>query len=287
MAKVTEALSSQRQTPVFICDFSPPRGGGAQALADASQLDADFICVAYNPGKAVRVDSVSAAYEISRATGRGTVFNLSPRDMNKLALQSRLLGAQTLGLQNLLVIQGDPITDRDGLKPAGEYTATGLIASIRQMNQGLDYKGSKLRAPTEFCIGASLDLSRGIEREASLAYRKAEAGAHFFVSQPVFEMSEITSFLEAYEAQAGTPLSQPVFWGLQILAADGVLFSTVPENLRRDLANGRDGVEIALQTYKLLREAGIGAIYLVSPIMRGGARDYAAAARFLAEVSAS
>ena len=286
MAKVTEALASQRQTPVFICDFSPPRGGGTEALADASQLDADFICVAYNPGKAVRVDSISAAYEIGRATGRGTVFNLSPRDMNKLALQSRLLGAQTLGLQNLLVIQGDPITERDGLKPAGDYTATGLIGSIRQMNEGLDYKGSRLRAPTDFCIGASLDLSRGVEHEAALAYRKAEAGAHFFVSQPLFEMSEITTFLEAYERVAGLPLAQPVFWGLQILAADGVLFSTVPEGLRRDLANGRDGLDIALEIYALLREAGIGAIYLVSPIMRGGARDYAAAARFLAEVSA-
>jgi hypothetical protein len=154
------------------------------------------------------------------------------------------------------------------------------------MNEGLDFKGSKLRAPTDFCIGASLDLTRGPEHEAALAHRKAEAGAHYFVSQPVFEMSAITAFLEEYQRVAGSPLAQPVFWGLQILAADGVLFSTVPENLRRDLANGRDGVDIALETHALLREAGISAIYLVSPIMRGGARDYDAAARFLAEVSA-
>src|SRR4051794_10188154 len=111
MTTVLEAVAAQGPNPVFICDFSPPRGSRPDLLADAAQLEADFICVAYNPGKAVRLDSVTAAFEIGRATGRDVVFNLSPRDMNKIALQSRLLGADLLGLQNLVVVQGDPITE--------------------------------------------------------------------------------------------------------------------------------------------------------------------------------
>ena len=55
-------------------------------MKDASKLDVNFVCVAYNPGKAVRIDSATAAWRIAQATGRGTVFNLSPRDMNNLAL---------------------------------------------------------------------------------------------------------------------------------------------------------------------------------------------------------
>jgi hypothetical protein len=94
----------------------------------------------------------------------------------------------------------------------------------------------------------------------------------------------MAAFRDAYAVRAGAELDAPVFWGLQILAADGVLFSNVPEDLRADLARGRDGVDIALEAYALLREAGVDTIYLVSPIMRGGARDYDASARFLAAI---
>src|SRR5215471_9432189 len=98
--KVTDALTANSTRPVFICDFTPPRGSDPALLQDAAKLDAEYISVAYNPGKLVRLDSVSASFEIKRAHGRDVVFNLSPRDMNRLALQSRLLGAGLLGLEN-------------------------------------------------------------------------------------------------------------------------------------------------------------------------------------------
>ena len=59
--KVTDAIAQARSRPVFLADFSPPRGGDPALLADASNLDVYFVCVAYNPGKAVRIDS--ATYE--------------------------------------------------------------------------------------------------------------------------------------------------------------------------------------------------------------------------------
>ena len=284
MLKLTDAIAAQRSRPVFVCDFSPPRGGTDEFVPDARGLDADFICVAYNPGKAVRVDSSAAAYEIKRSAGRESIFNLSPRDMNKLALETRLLGAQLLELHNVLVVQGDPIAERDATTAVNDFTSTGLIAAIREMNSGLDYKGLKLRAPTDFCIGASIDLSRDIEHEAALTKRKVDAGAHFFVTQPAFDVERIEAFREAYQRIAGAQLDVPVCWGLQVLVADGVLFSTVPERIREQLAAGRDGVEIALESYEALRGIGVEGVYLVSPIMRGGLRDYGAGQRFLSQV---
>jgi homocysteine S-methyltransferase len=189
-----------------------------------------------------------------------------------------------MALENVLVLQGDSVSERDNFAAVSELTASGLIASIAAMNEGADFKGSKLRSPTDFCIGASADLGRGIEREAALTARKVNAGAQFLVTQPVFDAGETTAFREAYAQAAGAELSIPVFWGLQILVADGVIFSNVPDDLRRDLERGRDGVDIALEAYALLREAGVDGIYLVSPIMRGGARDYDAAARFMAAI---
>jgi homocysteine S-methyltransferase len=286
MTKVTEALAQAPERPIFICDFSPPRAPDRSVLDDAALLKADYICVAYNPGRAVRVDSISLACEIQRVTGTGAIFNFAPRDMNKLALQSQLLGAAFLGLENVVVVGGDPFIERDGIKAVGAYSSSGLIGAIRDLNDGVDFKGLKLRTSTGFCIGATVDLGRGIEHEARLTRRKVEAGAQFFIAQPVFDPALISEFLASYDSIAGEQLRQPIFWGLQVLIEGGVLFSNVPEDLRRDLERGRDGVDIALETYALLREAGLNAIYLVSPILRGGARDYAAGARFLAEAAA-
>jgi homocysteine S-methyltransferase len=201
--------------------------------------------------------------------------------MNKIALESRLLGAAALGLENVLVLQGDPIAERDKVTAVADYKATGLIAAARNLNEGLDYRGSKLRSSTDLCIGASLDLGRGIEPEVKLAHRKVEAGAQFFVAQPVFDFETVESFHAAYARVAGTAPNVPVFWGLQLLAADGVLFSSIPQEIRSRVEAGGDGVEIALEVYSALRANGVRAFYVIAPILRGGARDYEAAARFL------
>ena len=79
-------------------------------------------------------------------SGNDAVFTLATRDMNKLALQAQLLGAQRLSGQNVVVVQGDPFGEQDQKRVASvnDYSPTGLIAAIAQMNQGQDFKESKL-----------------------------------------------------------------------------------------------------------------------------------------------
>ena len=286
MVKVTERCFETTGRTTFICDFSPPRGGDPEAVVGPS-VDADFISVAYNPGKAVRINSAMLAASIKHnpeaGGGREVTFTLATRDMNKLALQSLLLGAQLLSLENVVVVQGDPFTQRDlqRVKDVGDFTATGLIAAISGMNQGTDYREGQLRAPTDFCIGASLDLTRDIQLEARLAHRKVLAGAHFLITQPIFDVAEAQRLKETYAELAGQELGLPVFFGLQVLEKDGVIFSSVPEQVRRELDQDRSGVDIALELYQRFREAGLNNIYLVPPIRRGGARNYAAAQEVL------
>ncbi len=164
MVKVTEGCFEATGRTSFICDFSPPRSGDP-GVVEQAQIDADFISVAYNPGRAVRSNSAMLAAAIQRS-GKDTVFTLATRDMNKLAVQSQLLGAQMLGLENVVVVQGDPFNERDHSRVASvnDYQPTGLIAAIAQMNQGQDFKESQLRAATDFCIGASVDLGRASEK---------------------------------------------------------------------------------------------------------------------------
>lgn len=281
--KVTEKVLEENGSPVFLCDFSPPRGGGAAAAAEAQGIDADFICVAYNPGRAVRIDSAALAHAIRNETGTDVCFNISPRDMNKLALQSHLLGTEALGLQNVVVLAGDPLSQRDTerMTAVNDFKATEFIESIAHMNEGVDFRGSTLVQPTDFCIGATIDLSKGVDAEAALAQRKVQAGAHFFITQPVFEVSDVAAFQEACASVAGAGMELPIFWGIQLLIEGGVMFSTVPQQVRDRLERGESGVEIALDTLGSLRDAGIRHFYIVPPILRGGARDYDSAKEML------
>ena len=286
MVHVVDCSYERTGRPGFICDFSPPRSGihGEALRAD---IPADFISVAYNPGRAVRTSSPMLAAAIQQRTGKEAIFTLATRDMNRLALQSLLLGAQMLGLENVMVVQGDPFSERDLAltKAVDDYRPTDLIAAIRAMNEGVDFRGSSLREPTNFCIGATLDLGRGIDREAALAVRKVASGADFLVSQPIFDPAEAHCFSDSYQRQAGAALPVPVFYGLQILEPGGVLFSTVAGGVRAQLESGRSGLEIAEELYGRFRESGLNDVYLMPPIRRGGARDYAAAREFLGRVS--
>ena len=285
MAKITERCYEATGRSAVICDFSPPRTGETDPLRQAA-IDADFISVAYNPGRAVRVNSAMLAAAIKEQVGKETVFTLATRDMNLLALQSLLLGAQVLGLENVVIVRGDPLSQRDlaffqeadGIKP------TDLIAAIGEMNRGVDFRGSRLRAATDFCVGGTMDLGRGVREEARLALHKVQAGAQFFITQPIFDPGDAAGFYDAYAAAAGQALDVPVFFGLQVLEKDGVLFSTVPDRMLRDLESGRSGVDIALELFQGFREAGLHNVYLVPPIRRGGARGYEAAREVLAAV---
>ena len=283
MVKVTEGCFEATGHTSIICDFSPPRSGDP-GVVDQAQIDADFISVAYNPGRAVRTNSAMLAAAIQRS-GKDTVFTLATRDMNKLALQSQLLGAQILGVRNVVVVQGDPFNERDRERVASvnDYQPTGLIAAIAQMNQGLDFREGKLRTPADICIGATVDLDRGIEEEAQLAVRKVRAGAEFLITQPVFNVDHVARYRESYAYHAGKAGTLPVYFGLQILEQDGVLFSSVPESVRTELEGGRSGVDIALELYQKFQEARLNNIYLMPPIKRGGARNYEAAKEFLSK----
>ncbi|MBO19999.1 MAG: hypothetical protein CL732_05605, partial [Chloroflexi bacterium] len=229
----------------FICDFSPPRSGDPQ-IVDQAQIDVDLISVAYNPGRAVRTNSAMLAAAIKRS-GKESVFTLATRDMNKLAVQSQLLGAQMLGVQNVIVVQGDPFNEKDRtmVSPVNDYRPTRLISAIAELNAGRDFRGGQLRSPTDFCIGATIDLGRGIEEEAQLAVRKVQAGAEFLITQPIFNVDAVARYRESYGYHAGKAGTFPIYFGLQILEKNGVLFSSVPDSVREELEGGRSGVDIA------------------------------------------
>ena len=281
MVKVTDVCWAKTGRPGFICDYSPPRSGRAVDVPEPP-VQSDFISVAYNPGRAVRMNSVTTAAVLRSRFSAEPIFTLATRDMNRLALQSLLLGAQALGLENVIVVAGDQFGPTDyGAVAVEDYRPTELMTAISALNGGIDYRGRGLGAPTDFCVGATVDLGRGIQDEARLAARKVAAGARFLITQPVFDPVDVERFDDARGRSGGDLAETPVFYGIGLMETDGISFANVPQKVRDELAAGRSGVEIALGNWEALRDGGARDCYLVPPIRRGGARNYEAAREFL------
>ena len=290
MASIAETYAAFPQEPLLICDFSPPRSALPHALAPAAAIPADWVAVAYNPGRSARANSAIAAHSIKTHARKDVVFTLATRDMNRLAIQSLLLGAALLGLQNVVVVKGDDFTprERQSLTTAvNDYSPTQLIRAIADMNRGVDFRSRPLDAPTRFCIGASIDTARALKPECALTHRKIEAGAQFFISQPTFTPEIPLRFIDAYAAEYGAPPAIPIFFGVQMMAQNGVSFAQVPHWVRDDLDRGRTPGDIALQTLTEFLAAGLRTIYLLPPILSGGRRDYAAAQYALERIRAA
>ena len=286
MTKILDRRAEDESEILIVCDFSPPRGGEAELMAPTMRLGADFISMAYNPGRSVRVASVLGALWVKQAAPSDAVFTVGTRDMNKVALQSLLLGAALHGLENVVVVKGDPFTEREmGItKPVDDFTPTGLIASIAGLNAGVDFRGRSLRASTNLCVGAAIDLGNDFDRELRLTRRKVEAGAQFFLLQPLFDPLLVVRMQDEYRQRHGEALTQPLFCGVQVMAPGGVTFGEVPGWVTRDLDRGRPGADIAIEVLQEFVEHGLRSIYLVPPVLRGGRRDYEEAQRVIQTV---
>ena len=270
----------------IVADFSPPKGTDPALLDEAGRLDADFISVNYSPGKSARVNSAFAAAWIKQNAGKEVIFSLSTRDMNRIAAQGLLLGANMTGLENVVVLKGDSFTKTELAitKPVDDYTPTGLIRAIADMNRGIDYKGLKLQNPTSFCIGATIDLARSMDRQVELTRKKVETGAQFFLLQALFSPERLTEFLERYADRYDEELSALICCGVQVLVEDGVTFGVLPDWVTTSLRKGRSGEDIAVETASRYLDAGQRSIYLLAPIYRGGRRDYVACQKVIERV---
>ena len=286
MKSVIEAINKRGRKPFYLCDFSPPKGGNADFLLECCDLNPDMFMVAYAPGKAVRLNSIFAADWIHSKTNIPTIFTISTRDMNKNAMQSLLLGAELMGLPNVLIVKGDKFSaeDLDLQTEVYDFTPTELISAVKAMNERRDFRGNELTYPTRFCIGGALDLSRDWGKESRLTKAKITSGCNFIVSQPIFDPELPSKFLSFYEETIGEELKIPVMWGIQMVEKDTISFANVPRWVRQDLEEGGSSYEITINLVKRHLDLGIDTFYLVPTIYKGGRRDYLSAQAVIEDI---
>jgi homocysteine S-methyltransferase len=114
-------------------------------------------------------------------------------------MQSDLLGAQSMGIRNLLIVTGDPpaIGDYPDATGVFDVDSIGLTNVVSQLNRGLDIGGQPIGLPTTFHIGVAANPGTlNLADEVSRFCYKVEAGAEFAVTQPVFDVADIRRFLD-------------------------------------------------------------------------------------------
>jgi len=191
---------------VTMVEIVPPRGIDAIKELEGAALMAGrgihAINVPDSPRASARMSAQSLCIQIQQRTGIETILHYTCRDRNVLSIQSDLLGASSIGLKNILCLTGDPpkLGNYPDATAVFDVDAIGLVNIVNRLNHGLDIGGNPIGASTGFTIACAAnpgvpDVDNEIRR---FAY-KVEAGAEYAITQPVFDLRILESFLKRIE----------------------------------------------------------------------------------------
>jgi homocysteine S-methyltransferase len=217
-----------------------------------------------------------AAIAIERTVGLETIPHVTPRDASVMGLQSQLLGAHAAGIRNVLAVTGDPphVGDYPGSSGVYEVDAIGLTGLISHLNEGEDYSGKAIDAPTSFYVGVAVNPSaEDLDTEVERFRRKVDAGARFGMTQALFDLAYLDNFLE----QVGGECPIPLLVGVWPLSSFQLAFRlhnevpgiTIPEPIQQHLADAgadakRVGFGLARSLVDGAREKAAG-VYIIPP----------------------
>jgi homocysteine S-methyltransferase len=154
---------------------------------------------------------------VQRRVNVETTLHFPTRGRNLLRVQGDLLAAHALGIRNVFVVMGDPTAIGDYPEATDNYdlVPSGLIKLIKQgFNAGLDHSGTSIGQPTNFFVGAALNLCPpDADHEIKNLQRKVKAGTDFFITQPIYQAKDGQGLLAKNESQHG-PLDRPILVGI-------------------------------------------------------------------------
>lgn len=176
----------RKKKKIIAVELVPPFNADDEKLLESAHYlklqNVDVLTFPDSPSGRTRVDSVLMAEKVRRATGLEVMPHICCRDKNALAMRSILMGAQINDIQNMLIITGDPIPSmaRQTIKAVFHFDSVGLMNIIKEMNE-------ETFAQHPLLYGGAINQSRkNLDSILHRVKKKQEAGASFFLSQPVF-----------------------------------------------------------------------------------------------------
>jgi 5,10-methylenetetrahydrofolate reductase len=203
-------------------EVAPPKGvDTTEMMNNAKYLQGKVhaINVTDQQSSVMRLGSLASCHLLKEA-GFEPVFQLTTRDRNRIALQSDLLSAFTLGIENVLCLTGDHVTlgDHPQAKPVFDLDSVSLLMAAKKLQQGFDLAGEELEGTPTFHLGAVVTPGyEPMELQVLKMERKVHSGAQFFQTQAVYDPEEFRTFMKAV-----TELCVPVMLGVVLLKSAGM-----------------------------------------------------------------
>jgi methionine synthase / methylenetetrahydrofolate reductase(NADPH) len=269
---------------VISIQLDPPLGGSNHGLLEAArELKASgigHVDVNDNPRARARMSGIMASVAIERFAGIETIPHLTPRDSTVVGLESLLLGAHAEGVRNVLCVTGDPPERGDYPSASGgvyQVDGIGLTEIVSRLNQGEDWDGRDIDAPTTFFPGVAVNpTADDLDEELRRFERKVEAGARFAMTQILFDLSFLDSFVERLGGEWPIPALVGIWpltsHQLAVRIHNEVPGIVVPEHVQRRLLDAgaaapEVGLELARELLAASREQAAG-VYVVAPFRR-------------------
>ena len=187
---------------VVTAEVGPPKGIHLEHMVEEAKLylkDLDAVNITDNQSSVMRTSTLATCVALKNA-GLNPIYQATCRDRNRIALQSDLLGAAALGIDNILCLTGDHtrMGDHAGAKPVFDLDSVSLLHTVCQLEKGVDLGGNALVGePPKFAKGAVVSpCSDSVDAQLAKMERKVMAGADYFQTQAVFESDKFIKFME-------------------------------------------------------------------------------------------
>jgi len=265
-------ITLESNSKAITAELMPPRGGDPSRSIKIAQLLKDKVhAVNITDGSRAVMRMCSLAMsKLLLDSGVEPVMQISCRDRNRIALQSDILGANALGIKNILCITGDPVKagDQEKTKTVHEFESVKLLKQIKSFNQGIDPTYEKLSDnKTEIFAGAAADpTSTNLKILEKRIEQKKHAGARFLQTQMVMNKNYLIDFCE----KISEPLQIPVLAGVFLLKSyKNAIFinkyvpgAAIPDNILQRLKYAsnplEEGINIAAEQVKEFIEISQG-----------------------------
>ena len=264
----------QNKEFVVLAEMNTPKGVDiSRFMTDARRIKGriDGIVIPDMDNGVMRMSALAGGALVQQQ-GIEAIIHVYGRDRNRMALQGDLLAAHVLGIQNLIVVHGDEMTNSDHRTaiPVDDLDELGLLAAIRSLQAGKDLAGFDLDGQPEFHVGCRLAPfadETEMTRELDLAKEKIAAGARFIVTPPVFDMGQFDKFMQK-ASSLGVPVIPTVFLIKSVAVARYIAThepgAHISEELIRRIRKSSDremeGVKIAGETIAQLRKTAQGVL---------------------------